>query len=141
MADPQKPTPDKGLYEQTRADVARPTPTPSPGNLYGSTLADKVPTTSPGGAASPYQIVPLSAVGYAHRNNISHRDSKPANVLLNDQWEPKLADFGLARQMDLADEGKTTAGAQLLSLGYGAPEQEIDASRADHRADLYAVGA
>jgi serine/threonine protein kinase len=83
----------------------------------------------------------LSAVGYAHQQGIIHRDIKPANILLNAQHEPKLADFGLARQMGRADEGKTLAGAQLLSLGYGAPEQEIDASRADHRADLYAVAA
>jgi serine/threonine protein kinase len=83
----------------------------------------------------------LSAVEYAHRNQIIHRDIKPANILLTAQWEPKLADFGLARQVNVADEGRTMAGAQLLTLGYGSPEQEIDASRADHRADLYAVAA
>jgi serine/threonine protein kinase len=83
----------------------------------------------------------LSAVGYAHRSDVIHRDIKPANILLTTQHEAKLADFGLARHLDGSREGQTLAGAQLLTLGYGAPEQEIDASRADHRADLYAVAA
>ena len=81
-----------------------------------------------------------SAVGYAHKHGVIHRDIKPANIMVNEDDEPKLADFGLARQGGAERAGMTIAGAQLLTLGYGAPEQETDASRADERADIYALG-
>jgi serine/threonine protein kinase len=80
------------------------------------------------------------AVKYAHKRGVIHRDIKPANILFNEDWEPKLADFGLARQVNLQQEGATLAGAQLLTLGYGAPEQEVDASKVDERADIYGMG-
>ena len=60
--------------------------------------------------------------------------------MINEEGEPKLADFGLARQGGNERQGMTIAGAQLLTLDYGAPEQEIDASKADERADIYALG-
>ncbi|QGJ71572.1 Hypothetical protein PBC10988_32790 [Planctomycetales bacterium 10988] len=81
------------------------------------------------------------AVGFAHRQGIIHRDIKPANILLTEDAEPKLADFGLAREVSDQQDGHTLAGAQMLTLGYGAPEQEIDASKVDERADIYAIGA
>lgn len=97
------------------------------------------------GAMDPAKTVALgiklcSAVKYAHKRGVIHRDIKPANILFNDDWEPKLADFGLARQVNTQQEGATLAGAQLLTLGYGAPEQEVDASKVDERADIYGMG-
>lgn len=87
-----------------------------------------------------------SALRFAHQKGVIHRDIKPANILINANGEPKLTDFGLAlrRQGDGADpldEGNTMPGARLLTLGFGAPEQESDASRVDERADLYSLAA
>jgi len=81
------------------------------------------------------------AIAYAHANGVIHRDLKPSNILLDETGEPKIVDFGLARLLCEEESKLTVPGEKLLSLGYGAPEQEHDASVADHRADIYGLGA
>lgn len=81
------------------------------------------------------------AIAYAHDNGVIHRDIKPSNVLLDASGEPKIVDFGLARLMRDEESKLTVSGEKLLSLGYGAPEQERDAGTSDERADVYGLGA
>lgn len=81
------------------------------------------------------------AVAYAHSCGVIHRDLKPSNILIDETGEPKIVDFGLARLMRDEESKLTAPGEKLLSLGYGAPEQERDASLSDERADVYGLGA
>lgn len=81
------------------------------------------------------------AIAYAHGCGVIHRDLKPTNILLDVTGEPKIVDFGLARLMRDEESKLTVPGEKLLSLGYGAPEQESDASVSDERADVYGLGA
>lgn len=81
------------------------------------------------------------ALGYAHASGIIHRDIKPSNILIDPHGQAKLADFGLARR-DTVEPGMeiSRTGMFVGTPAYTAPEQARDASRVDHRADLYSLG-
>jgi tetratricopeptide (TPR) repeat protein/predicted Ser/Thr protein kinase len=80
------------------------------------------------------------AVQYAHEQGIVHRDLKPHNILIGADGRAYVADFGLAKQLDRND-GHTCTGRALGTLGYAAPEQVRDASRAGVASDVYGLGA
>jgi serine/threonine protein kinase len=81
----------------------------------------------------------LSALSYAHKQNIIHRDIKPANMMLTAQGMVKLMDFGIARSTSEATGGLTSTGTTLGSLNYMPPEQ-VRGEVADARSDIYAFG-
>lgn len=81
-----------------------------------------------------------SAIEYAHRRGVIHRDLKPSNILLDEHDEPRVVDFGIARQVASGATKLTMTGTRMLSLGYAAPEQETHPAGADERADVYSLG-
>ncbi len=83
----------------------------------------------------------LQGLNYAHRHNIVHRDMKPENVLVSDEGEVKVADFGIARLTDDSGGGSTATrtGTTVGTPQYMSPEQ-VASSKVDGRSDLYSAG-
>jgi serine/threonine-protein kinase len=102
---------------------------------------DLVPFTKPGSLLPIDKVVSIiarvaDALGYAHKQNVVHRDVKPANVM----YEPgsdvlKVTDFGIAR---ITDSSKTKTGMVLGTPSYMSPEQ-LQGKKIDGRSDLFSL--
>ncbi len=77
-----------------------------------------------------------AALAHSHSRGVVHRDIKPSNIMLDEDGNAILTDFGIARV--LAETGHTLTGA-IGTPAYIAPEQ-IRKGSPDHRADIYALG-
>ena len=80
-----------------------------------------------------------NALGYAHEKGIVHRDIKPSNIILTDEGNVKLTDFGIARAEDSNAAQQTQAGVILGTPFYMSPEQ-VMGKRVDGRSDLFSLG-
>jgi serine/threonine-protein kinase len=78
------------------------------------------------------------ALSFAHERGLVHRDVKPQNVLLNEDSQAKVTDFGIARSLDV--QGVTQTGTVLGTSDYIAPEQ-ARGQRVDPKTDIYSLGA
>jgi eukaryotic-like serine/threonine-protein kinase len=108
----------------------------------GGSLADRLDgTPQPPGAAARLVETLARAMAEAHLLGVVHRDLKPGNILLTTDGAPKVADFGLAKLLNVAS-GLTRTDSVLGSPSYMAPEQAAGKTKEiGPAADQYALGA
>ncbi len=78
----------------------------------------------------------LDALEYSHSRGVIHRDIKPSNILITEQGQVKIADFGIAR---IESSELTQVGTVLGTPSYMSPEQFMGLA-ADRRSDIYSAG-
>lgn len=110
--------------------------------VNGDTLRDAIAF---GGAMPEKEAVRIvlqvaDVLAAAQRFGMVHRDLKPENIMLTKDGAVKLLDLGVAKISDGIDSLKTKANAVFGTPSYIAPEQAVDASRVDTRADIYSLG-
>ena len=106
-------------------------------------MEQRYPAGMPVDLVVPIITAVASALDYAHKKGLLHRDVKPANIIVADldTDDPSvfLADFGIARPLD-DTSGITTTNMTVGTVAYAAPEQ-LMGEPMDGRADQYALAA
>src|SRR5215210_5758144 len=107
-------------------------------HLPGRTLKEVVETEAPLRQERVIELGMqiLAAAGFAHRRGVIHRDFKPHNVIVDDDWNAKVTDFGIARAgtSEMTETGSIMGTAQYLS-----PEQ-AQGHAVTATSDLYSIG-
>ncbi len=111
-------------------------------------IRDHLGRESCGGAAAAVRakiqlfLKVCDAVQFAHQRGIIHRDLKPDNILVDEAGEPRVLDFGLAKEQSTVTALQATRTEEFVgTLAYAAPEQILrNSAEIDTRADVYSLG-
>lgn len=106
--------------------------------LPGGTLAERLPSIH--SVVEKLLIVRdvAEGLGFAHANQVIHRDIKPGNILFRNDGTAVVADFGIAKALDVT-RAHTMQGMIVGTPSYMSPEQ-VQGQPLDGRSDLYSVG-
>lgn len=112
-------------------------------HVEGELLLDRIERSGPLSLAEALRIAlhVTRALAAAHKQGIVHRDLKPGGIVITEEGTPKVADFGLAKDLWSITGNMTGPEETLGTVRYMPPEQVRNARSADHRADLYSLGA
>lgn len=107
--------------------------------IKGKTLKQYIQENAPISSAKSVQIMKqlTSAIAHAHENGIIHRDIKPQNILMDENGNVKVTDFGIA--MTLSATSFTQTNSVLGTVHYLSPEQARGGT-ATKQSDIYALG-
>jgi len=107
--------------------------------IHGQTLKHFIQSNGP---LAPEQAVPImqqivSAIAHAHYNGIIHRDIKPQNILMDESFQVKITDFGIAMALNATAHTKTNS--IIGTVHYLSPEQ-ARGGIATKKSDIYSLG-
>ena len=81
----------------------------------------------------------LMAFQHAHKKGVVHRDIKPSNIIISNDGEIKILDFGIAKLLNDTNSNLTKTGTQVGTVYYMSPEQ-VEGQKIDHLSDIYSIG-
>uniref|UniRef100_A0A5B6ZLE6 Putative Leucine-rich receptor-like protein kinase family protein n=1 Tax=Davidia involucrata TaxID=16924 RepID=A0A5B6ZLE6_DAVIN len=116
----------------------------APNGSVQAKLHERPPFTPPLAWSHRFKIILGTAKGLAHlhhsfRPPIIHYNIKPSNILLDENFNPKISDFGLARLLTKLDRHVISSRFQS-ALGYMAPELACQSLRVNEKCDIYGFG-